>query len=246
MNSRTLLCQSSRALSSSLRSSAARQSLRSQFHNNTPLAAQVASRQFQGRRFYATEPEAEKDEAEAETKAVQVEDPAKKELEKQLQAKDRDNIELKDRLLRAIANFRNLQDRTNRDMQEAKDFAIQRFARDIVDTADNLDRALTTVPAEKLSISAEERNEHQQDLIALHEGLKMTENILMSTLKKHGVERFDPSVKSEKFNPHEHEATFMTPMAGKENGTVFITQQKGYKLNGRILRAAEVGVVKNR
>ena len=67
----------------------------------------------------------------------------------------------------------------------------------------------------------------------------------MSTLKKHGVERFDPSVESEKFNPNEHEATFMTPMQDKEDNTVFHTQQKGFKLNGRILRAAKVGVVKN-
>jgi molecular chaperone GrpE len=155
------------------------------------------------------------------------------------------NPTLQDKLLRSIAEFRNLQERTKRDMQAAKDFAIQKFAKDLVDSVDNFDRALTTVPAEKLSVSAEERNEHQQDLITLHEGLKMTENILMSTLKKHGLERFDPSVESEKFNPNEHEATFMTPMAGKEDGTVFHTQQKGFKLNGRILRAAKVGVVKN-
>ncbi|KAF7898319.1 hypothetical protein EAF00_004765 [Botryotinia globosa] len=241
MNSRTLLRQSSRALSSSLRSSAARQPLRSQFHNNTSLAAQVASRQFQGRRFYATEPEAKKDEPAAEKKDSEVEDPSKKALE----AKDKEILELKDKLLRSIAEFRNLQERTKRDMQAAKDFAIQKFAKDLVDSVDNFDRALTTVPAEKLSVSAEERNEHQQDLITLYEGLKMTENILMSTLKKHGLERFDPSVESEKFNPNEHEATFMTPMAGKEDGTVFHTQQKGFKLNGRILRAAKVGVVKN-
>ncbi|KAK6607857.1 mitochondrial co-chaperone [Botrytis cinerea] len=220
MNSRTLLRQSSRALSSSLRSSAARQPLRSQFHNNTSLAAQVASRQFQGRRFYATEPEAKKDEPAAEKKDAEAEDPSKKALE----AKDKEILELKDKLLRSIAEFRNLQERTKRDMQAAKDFAIQKFAKDLVDSVDNFDRALTTVPAEKLS---------------------MTENILMSTLKKHGLERFDPSVESEKFNPNEHEATFMTPMAGKEDGTVFHTQQKGFKLNGRILRAAKVGVVKN-
>lgn len=99
------------------------------------------------------------------------------------------------------------------------------------------------VPEEKLN--AQEKNEHLNDLVALYEGLKMTENILMSTLKKHGLERFDPSVEGEKFNPNEHEATFMTPMEGKEDNTVFHTQQKGFKLNGRILRAAKVGVVKN-
>lgn len=128
-------------------------------------------------------------------------------------------------------------------MQTAKDFAIQKFAKDLVDSVDNLDRALAMVPEEKLKKT--ERSEHLQDLVALYEGLKMTESILMTTLKKHGLERFDPSVEGEIFNPNEHEATFMTPIEGKEDNTVFLTQQKGFKLNGRILRAAKVGVVKN-
>lgn len=129
-------------------------------------------------------------------------------------------------------------------MASARDFAIQKFAKDLVESIDNLDRALSMVPAEKLSPSHESAA-HLQDLVSLYDGLKMTENILMSTLKKHGLERFDPSVEGEKFNPNEHEATFMTPMEGKEDNTVFLTQQKGFKLNGRILRAAKVGVVKN-
>jgi molecular chaperone GrpE len=148
---------------------------------------------------------------------------------------------IKDKYLRQVAEYRNLQERTKRDTQAAKDFAIQKFAKDLVESVDNLDRALTMVPEEKLK----GQSEHVKDLVALYDGLKMTESILMSTLKKHGLERFDPSVESEKFNPNEHEATFMTPMQGKEDNTVFHTQQKGFKLNGRILRAAKVGVVKN-
>jgi molecular chaperone GrpE len=71
----------------------------------------------------------------------------------------------------------------------------------------------------------------------------MTEKILMQTLEKHGLERFDP--KDVPFNPNEHEATFMTPMKDLVDGNVFHTQSKGFKLNGRVLRAAKVGVVKN-
>ncbi len=126
-------------------------------------------------------------------------------------------------------------------MKSAKDFAIQRFAKDLVDSVDNLDRALAMVSEEKLTTA--EKTEHLQDLANLHDGLKLTESILMQTLKKHGLERFDSQ--GEKFNPNEHEATFMTPMEGKEHNTVFHTQQKGFKLNGRILRAAKVGVVNN-
>ena len=73
----------------------------------------------------------------------------------------------------------------------------------------------------------------------------MTETILMQTLKKHGLERFDPSESGEKFNPNMHEATFQTKVEGKEDGDVFMTQQKGFSLNGRVVRAAKVGVVKN-
>lgn len=126
-------------------------------------------------------------------------------------------------------------------MKNAREFAIQGFAKDLVDSVDNLDRALSMVPEEKLK--AVEETENQQDLANLHEGLKMTENILMNTLKKHGLERFDPV--GEKFNPNEHEALFMDAnQKDKENNTVFYVQQKGFKLNGRILRAAKVGVVK--
>ncbi len=98
------------------------------------------------------------------------------------------------------------------------------------------------IPEEKLK--SEEKSEHLQDLLNLHEGLRMTESILLSTLEKHGLQRFDPD--GLVFNPNEHEATFMTPMPDKEHNTVFLTQQKGFKLNGRVLRPAKVGVVKNK
>ena len=66
----------------------------------------------------------------------------------------------------------------------------------------------------------------------------MTERILMQTLKKHGLERFDPAVNSEKFDPNIHEAQFMSKVEGKEDGTVFNTIQKGFLLNGRVIRVS--------
>jgi molecular chaperone GrpE len=145
-----------------------------------------------------------------------------------------------DKYLRSVADFRNLQERTKREIQGAKDFAIQRFARDLVESVDNLDRALGTVPADKLKAA-----DGNADLIALHDGIKMTDSILISTLKKHGLERFDPSEGGEKFNPNVHEAVFQAPQPDKEDGICFHTQQKGFMLNGRVLRPAKVGVVKN-
>lgn len=64
----------------------------------------------------------------------------------------------------------------------------------------------------------------------------MTETVLMGTLKKHGLERFDPSENSDKFDPNKHEATFQTPQPDKQDGTVFFTQSKGFTLNGRVVR----------
>ena len=148
------------------------------------------------------------------------------------------NNRLQDKYLRSVADFRNLQERTAREIKAAKDFAIQRFARDLVESLANLDRALGTVPEEKLKGD-------NSDLIALHDGIKMTDTILINTLKKHGLERFDPSEAAEKFDPNIHEAVFQAPQPDKEDGTCFHTQQKGFKLNGRTLRPAKVGVVKN-
>lgn len=164
-------------------------------------------------------------------------------LKKKFEAKEKEALDWKDKCLRSVADFRNLQDRQSREMKSARDFAIQKFAKDLTDSIDNLDRALSVVPAEKINAAAD-ASESAKDLKNLYEGLKMTETVLLNTLQKHGLERFDPN--GEKFNPNEHEATFMTPQPDKEDGVVFFVQSKGFKLNGRILRAAKVGVVKNK
>ncbi|KAL6717493.1 GrpE, mitochondrial [Lecanora helva] len=164
------------------------------------------------------------------------EDPKTKEIE----AQKKEIIELKDKFLRSVADFRNLQDRTKRDIDAARSFAITRFAADLMESVDNLDRALNTVSPEKVG-----QADSNKELSNLYEGLKMTDTILLQTLKKHGLERFDPSVEGEMFNPNMHEATFQTKVEGREEGSVFMTQQKGFLLNGRVVRAAKVGVVKN-
>lgn len=197
----------------------------------------AVSQRISGMRMYSDAPASEAKKAEegsADKEAKTEEDPVKTELE----TKKKELLDVTDKLKHSIADFRNLQNQTKREVQAAKDFAIQRFAKDLMDSVDNLDRALANVPAEKLKAG-------NQDLDNLHDGLKMTETVLMQTLKRHGMERFDPAVESEKFNPNEHEATFMAPQPGKEDGTVFFTQTKGFKLNGRVLRAPKVGVVKN-
>ncbi|KAK8220415.1 mitochondrial co-chaperone-like protein GrpE [Phyllosticta capitalensis] len=201
----------------------------------TPLvrASAAAMPSRIGARWYSEETKKDEKKEGSEKSEVDV-------CKEQLEAKNKEVTDLKDKYLRSVAEFRNLQERTKREVSAAKDFAIQRFARDLVESVDNLDRALQNVPADKLS--APNAN---KDLVNLADGLKMTDKILLDTLKKHGLERFDPSPALEKFDPNVHEAVFQTPMPDKEDGVCFHTQQKGFLLNGRVLRAAKVGVVKN-
>lgn len=212
-------------------------------------------------RYYsqATEPEAqtkqEKDEGSQTGETGNVSEPADSAKE-ELEAKKKELIEVtvqyrgkqesdsvlifhQDRLKRSVAEYRNLQEQTKREVQAARDYAIQRFAKDLIESIDNLDRALTTVPEDKLG------SDGNKELLDLHGGLRMTERILLETVKRHGLERFDPSESGDKFDPNKHEATFQAPQEGKADGTVFYTQSKGYSLNGRVLKAAKVGVVKN-
>ncbi|KAL2260364.1 hypothetical protein VTK26DRAFT_5651 [Humicola hyalothermophila] len=230
---RQSISATSRALRSTARLGAQRQTIARAQTFKTPLATAARTRWYSSEAAKENGEEAKKTEGgEAEAESPEAA------LKKQLEAKDAELREMKDRFLRSVADFRNLQDRTEREMKAARDFAIQKFAKDLVESVDNFERALAVVPEEKLKV------EPKDDLVNLYEGLKMTETILLSTLKKHGLERFDPN--GEPFNPNEHEATFMTPMPDKEHNTVFHTQEKGFKLNGRILRPAKVGVVKNK
>ncbi|KAJ5773017.1 GrpE nucleotide exchange factor coiled-coil [Penicillium paradoxum] len=239
MFQRTILrqAQAARSILSTSTSSTAPLALRWTQQSRVPAFRQFAP---QSARLYSTEnketPEAEKAEN------AEAEDPVKKELEQ----KTKEAIEFKDKWLRAVADSRNVVERNKREMDGARKFAIQGFAKDLLDSIDNFDRALLAVPADKIAAPKTEENKDLQELVA---GLKMTQNILLSTLQKHGLERFDPGEqidgKAQKFDANLHEATFMAPAAGLEDGDVMHVQSKGFRLNGRVLRAAKVGVVKN-
>lgn len=121
-------------------------------------------------------------------------------------------------------------------MDNARNFAIQRFAADLLESIDNFDRALLAVPEEKLT----PENKELQELVA---GIKMTQKVLMGALNKHGLERYDPDEKGEdgkpqKFDPNLHEATFMAKNPTLEDGDIMHTQSKGFILNGRVLRVS--------
>jgi molecular chaperone GrpE len=185
----------------------------------------------------AAEPAAEAKEAkEAQPaqEAGEAEPPIVAELRSKLQQKDKELAEMKNHYARAVADFRNLQETTKKEIQKAKDFALQKFAKDLLESVDNFALALQSVKEETLK--------NNKELANLVEGVNMTKNVFEKTLSKYGVEKIDPM--GEQFDPNQHEATFEIPQPDKEPGTVMHVQQVGFTLNSRVLRPAKVGLVK--
>ncbi|KAL6618620.1 GrpE nucleotide exchange factor [Neocallimastix sp. 'constans'] len=160
-------------------------------------------------------------------------DPAVKKL---LESKDKKISDLQNAYKRALADTENIRERTRKEIQKSTQFAIQKFAKDLLDISDILKMALESVP--------EEKREDKSDniLYSLFTGVSMTRTQLLNTFKKHGLEMFNPL--GEVFDANKHQAMFQTPMADKEPGIVIAVQKEGYILNGRILRPAQVGVSK--
>lgn len=153
-----------------------------------------------------------------------------------------------DAYLRCLADQENLRERSRREIETTKEFAIQKFAKDLLDTVDILNMALNAVPTELRSKSTSLESEFAKDneklidqLTNLYTGVSMTEAELIKALKRHGVERVNPE--GEAFDPNQHQALFQAPIPGKEAGTIFSVQKMGYTLKGRIIRPAQVGVV---
>jgi molecular chaperone GrpE len=144
-------------------------------------------------------------------------------------------VELKDRLLRTLAEMENLRKRTEREVADARLYGVASFARDIVAVADNMRRALDAVSPE-LRASAE------AGVKALIDGVELTERELLKALEKSGVRRFSP--RGEKFDPNVHQAIFEVPNASVPAGSVVEVAQPGYMIGERVLRPAMVGVSK--
>jgi molecular chaperone GrpE len=143
--------------------------------------------------------------------------------------------EAKDRTLRTLAEMENLRKRTTREIADARAYGITAFARDVLDIADNLQRALDAVPAEAKANA-------DPGLKALIEGVELTERSLLNTLEKNGVKKFDPT--GERFDPNFQQAMYEVPDPSVPAGTVVQVVQTGYKIGERILRPALVGVSK--
>jgi len=152
-----------------------------------------------------------------------------------VEALTREVAEAKDKVLRTLAEMENLRRRTSKEVADARSYGIASFARDVLDIADNLQRALDAVPAEARATA-------DPGLKALIEGVELTERSLHATLEKNGVKKFDPT--GEKFDPNFQQAMYEVPDPSVPSGTVVQVAQAGYMIGDRVLRPALVGVAK--
>lgn len=230
-----------RATSSLLRTAAPRSA--------APAALRLAPSFTPSPRFYSAQKDAPSPpEGEAATAAPAEADAKLAEVSKQLEEKNKLVAELKvsftsiprrkhcepsrltsaysnrlqDARLRSLADFENLQKISLREKQQAKDFALTSFAKDLISSIDIISLALKSIPAERLTPSAD------KDLLDLHMGVTLTKKEIEKVLKRHGVVPFNPE--GEQFDPNLHEALYQAPVPGKEPGSVLECQEIGCEL----------------
>ena len=150
-------------------------------------------------------------------------------------ALDREHAEMKDRLLRTLAEMENLRKRTEREVTDARLYGVASFARDVLGVADNIRRALDAVPPEA-------RAQANAGMKALVDGVELTERELLKALEKNGVRQFTPH--GEKFDPNVHQAMFEVPDPSVPAGSIVQVMQPGYMIGERVLRPALVAVAK--
>ncbi|MCC5879465.1 MAG: nucleotide exchange factor GrpE [Idiomarina sp.] len=150
------------------------------------------------------------------------------ELEAALAASKDEAASRKDAAIRAAAEAENVRRRAALDVQKARDFALEKFAAELLPVVDNLERALQTF------------DQTDESVKSLIEGIEMTRSSFLNTLEKFGVVALDPH--GETFNPEHHEAMGMQESEEHPANTVIAVMQKGYTLNGRLLRPAMVMV----
>ena len=147
--------------------------------------------------------------------------------------------EMRDQLLRSVAEMENLRKRTRKEVADAREFAISSFARDLLSVSDNLRRAVEAVPEEEAQADAGADSSGLKNLL---DGVSMTERELHTALEKHKVKKMSP--KGDKFDPNFHQAMFEVEDKEIPNNTVVEVIQDGYVIGERMLRPAMVGVSK--
>lgn len=129
----------------------------------------------------------------------------------------------------SLADMENLRSRLNKQVEDAKQFAISNFCKDLVEITDVFEMAMKQITPESVGQGN-------------YEGISMIEQRIIAIFKRHGLISLNP--KGQKFDPNEHQAVFETPDPNKEPGTVGEVCKVGWKLHSRVIRPAVVGVVK--
>ena len=135
-----------------------------------------------------------------------------------------------EKVLRVQAELENLRKRTSRDIENAHKYALEKFLGELLPVMDSMELGLSAT------------SESTGDIDSLKEGMELTHKMFASLLEKYGVNVIDPA--GEKFNPELHEAVSMLQQDGATPGHVISVMQKGYELNGRLIRPAMVVVGK--
>ncbi len=143
--------------------------------------------------------------------------------------------EMRNQMLRAVAEAENVRRRAQRDVSDARQYAVTSFARDLLNVADNFARAMDTLKDADLDSLPPE-------VKSVVEGIQMTERELKSVFERHGIKPVDPT--GQKFDPNLHQAMFEVENTEIASGTVVQTVQVGSMIGDRVLRPAMVGVSK--
>ena len=143
-----------------------------------------------------------------------------------------ERAELRDKLMRALAEAENVRRRAERDRKDAEAYGGTKLARDLLSVHDNMARALAAADETARAAAA-----------SLIEGIELTQRELLSAFAKHKIEPVEPAPGA-KFDPNLHQAMFEAPVPGFEPGTVIEVMQAGFTISGRLLRPALVGVAK--
>ena len=155
--------------------------------------------------------------------------------ESKISKMEKEIADLKDQLLRFMAEAENVRKRSERHLAEAHKYGVANLARSILTVADDLSRALQAVP--------EDQGDGEGLLLTLLGGVEAVERELVKALESNNINRIDPT--GEPFDPNFHEAMYEVPDSGFSNGTVAQVVQPGYSLHDRLLRPARVGVAKD-
>jgi molecular chaperone GrpE len=168
----------------------------------------------------------------AEAQAPQTPEELMRAASERIAALEAERDDFRDRWMRSEAEMANLRARARREVDETRQYAVQKFATDVVETAENLRRALTSLPPPSPA--------EPETVTRLREGLEGMERSFVGMLERNGIARIDPT--GEKFDPNLHQAMAEQPSNDQPAGTVLQAWTSGWTLNGRLLRPAMVVV----